>query len=115
MVKPRPCPKCKALLIESRKSQRFAKIVARILVWTVIPFAALLGNFIGVRLMNSKLGILIGPAIAFCVLMAGAFLLDPYTTEYELFECRVCVTCGYDLTGNMSGVCPECGTRVKFT
>jgi hypothetical protein len=24
----------------------------------------------------------------------------------------VCVTCGYDLTGNVSGVCPECGTAV---
>ena len=22
----------------------------------------------------------------------------------------VCVGCGYDLTGNVSGVCPECGT-----
>jgi predicted amidophosphoribosyltransferase len=24
----------------------------------------------------------------------------------------VCVTCGYDLTGNVSGTCPECGTRI---
>lgn len=24
----------------------------------------------------------------------------------------VCLRCGYDLTGNISGVCPECGTRV---
>ena len=23
----------------------------------------------------------------------------------------LCVRCGYDLTGNVSGVCPECGTR----
>jgi hypothetical protein len=23
-----------------------------------------------------------------------------------------CPTCGYDLTGNVSGVCPECGTAV---
>lgn len=23
-----------------------------------------------------------------------------------------CARCGYDLTGNVSGVCPECGTRV---
>ena len=23
-----------------------------------------------------------------------------------------CVSCGYDLTGNVSGVCPECGTPV---
>jgi hypothetical protein len=25
----------------------------------------------------------------------------------------VCRTCGYSLTGNLSGVCPECGTRVR--
>ena len=24
-----------------------------------------------------------------------------------------CVECGYDLTGNVSGVCPECGAEVK--
>jgi hypothetical protein len=24
-----------------------------------------------------------------------------------------CRNCGYDLTGNVSGVCPECGTPVK--
>jgi hypothetical protein len=23
-----------------------------------------------------------------------------------------CRNCGYDLTGNLSGACPECGTRV---
>ena len=26
---------------------------------------------------------------------------------------RHCVKCGYDLTGNVSGVCPECGEGVK--
>jgi hypothetical protein len=24
-----------------------------------------------------------------------------------------CQTCGYDLTGNQSGVCPECGALVR--
>jgi len=24
-----------------------------------------------------------------------------------------CHHCGYDLTGNISGICPECGSRVK--
>lgn len=24
-----------------------------------------------------------------------------------------CLSCGYDLTGNESGVCPECGTRAS--
>ena len=26
-----------------------------------------------------------------------------------------CATCGYDLTGNVSGICPECGTAVPRT
>ena len=25
---------------------------------------------------------------------------------------RICRNCGYNLTGNTSGVCPECGTRI---
>ena len=25
----------------------------------------------------------------------------------------LCINCGYDLTGNESGICPECGTRVE--
>ena len=25
----------------------------------------------------------------------------------------LCVKCGYDLTGNTSGVCPECGEKVE--
>jgi predicted amidophosphoribosyltransferase len=24
-----------------------------------------------------------------------------------------CQKCGYDLTGNVSGICPECGTPVE--
>jgi len=24
-----------------------------------------------------------------------------------------CRECGYDLTGNLSGVCPECGVRIQ--
>jgi len=27
----------------------------------------------------------------------------------------LCVKCGYNLTGNLSGVCPECGTKVEQT
>lgn len=27
--------------------------------------------------------------------------------------CRHCQTCGYNLTGNESGVCPECGTNIE--
>jgi hypothetical protein len=26
-----------------------------------------------------------------------------------------CLACGYDLTGNVSGTCPECGTTISQT
>ena len=28
---------------------------------------------------------------------------------------KFCFTCGYDLTANESGVCPECGTEIETT
>jgi hypothetical protein len=31
----------------------------------------------------------------------------------ELYPPGSCQNCGYDLTGNESGVCPECGTKIK--
>ena len=44
----------------------------------------------------------------------------PLVVAWTLYQCvrswraehvrRSCRTCGYDLTGNVSGVCPECGT-----
>jgi hypothetical protein len=30
-----------------------------------------------------------------------------------LYALGHCQKCGYDLTGNKSGVCPECGTKLK--
>ena len=44
----------------------------------------------------------------------GAIIVDrPKTsiTEQRLRE-GLCLKCGYDLTGNESGVCPECGTAI---
>jgi hypothetical protein len=29
------------------------------------------------------------------------------------FDEKLCVECGYDLTSNISGICPECGTAIK--
>ena len=31
----------------------------------------------------------------------------------RLIRAGLCRSCGYDLTGNTSGVCPECGTPVN--
>jgi predicted RNA-binding Zn-ribbon protein involved in translation (DUF1610 family) len=45
------------------------------------------------------------------------FLLPPlalavFLSRRRRFPEHHCQSCGYDLTGNISGVCPECGTDV---
>ena len=42
------------------------------------------------------------------VLLARAMHRDRYSRRHNL-----CLNCGYDLTGNKSGVCPECGTPTE--
>ncbi len=47
-----------------------------------------------------------------------AFLVQfLFTFRRERFEeddfIEQCENCGYDLTGNVSGICPECGTPVS--
>jgi hypothetical protein len=50
-------------------------------------------------LMYFGIGMLIGWAI--------------WRIKYRKYrECSICSTCGYDLTGNVSGICPECGTPI---
>jgi hypothetical protein len=47
------------------------------------------------------------PAI---VIAGGWLMLTPHRRNDWRRLMGRCVACGYDLTGNVSGVCPECGT-----
>lgn len=42
----------------------------------------------------------------------GVLLGLSYWTERRQRRLSVCSACGYDLTGNVSGICPECGTPI---
>jgi hypothetical protein len=47
--------------------------------------------------------------------MAAPFvMLLPFLRDLEIVECSpdYCVHCHYNLTGNVSGICPECGTPI---
>ena len=37
-------------------------------------------------------------------------LLHPVRVDKRRLRLGQCIHCGYDLAGNLSGVCPECGT-----
>jgi hypothetical protein len=55
------------------------------------------------------LGIVALPA---CVFMLSASYFRPFR-RWRRRRKNQCVHCGYDLNGNVSGVCPECGTKVE--
>jgi hypothetical protein len=55
--------------------------------------------------------IMIGsPLVAFCLMVFG-----DHKDENSSNPPGFCRACGYNLTGNVSGRCPECGTPIKGT
>ena len=52
------------------------------------------------------------PASLFALYPAIAFVRGPLR-RYRRRRHGLCVSCGYDLTGDVSGVCPECGVKVE--
>jgi hypothetical protein len=47
-------------------------------------------------------------ALFFTTCPAIAFIRSPYIRRKK----GLCIKCGYNLTGNVSGVCPECGEKI---
>jgi len=52
------------------------------------------------------------PIAATAGLIGGLVLIWPYVLRLARRRSNRCQKCGYDLRGNVSGVCPECGTTV---
>jgi hypothetical protein len=88
--------------VERRRASRFAEValagaIAATVAWSVRPGALTTqSGYIGVALN------LVGVLVAVRVLR---WLRRVERSRLMHF----CYTCGYDLTGNVSGVCPECG------
>ncbi len=51
-------------------------------------------------------------AVSMCVTSGAVFMRNRYWPIYPEGACK---GCGYDLTGNVSGVCPECGVSLLAT
>lgn len=49
------------------------------------------------------------PAFLFGILPAGS-VISSLLGRLRRHRCGLCMKCGYNLTGNTTGVCPECGT-----
>jgi len=109
------------LIIKSRKARgnerrRYAKIN---LLWnmafTVFVCAQAIFSFR--QSGNGTLGLMIMLPLLVLALACGVFGLrslrsDKYFGKLYELDPGFCGRCGYNLTGNTSGVCPECGWKL---
>lgn len=67
---------------------------------------------------NLLLLILINMSVTGTLRRAGLHvgLMGVKPNEIErVLDPNLCKKCGYNLTGNVSGICPECGSELSFT
>jgi hypothetical protein len=57
--------------------------------------------------------VLVNLVFWFAIGYAATTLLIVITCRGREYPPGYCRACGYNLTGNVSGVCPECGTKIK--
>ena len=81
-------------------------LLGGMIMWVVDP---LLGTFIQDQGTISKVHLAAESVFPIGGLIFGMFLVFRVVNKREVGP-NDCVTCGYNLTGNVSGRCPECGT-----
>lgn len=71
-------------------------------------------QFAGVSWSKSQLALAAGPSILLLLVLTAyptvTILRGPWRRHRRRKE-GLCMACGYDLTGNVSGICPECGSH----
>jgi hypothetical protein len=90
-------------VVERRRGSRFAEValasaIAATVAWIVRP-----GGF------TTERGH-VGVALGLIAMLIAVRVLRWLRRVERSRRLHFCYTCGYDLTGNVSGACPECGT-----
>ena len=102
------CPGCKNEL--RRASDWLYR--GRLLIVTVQLACLVSVSFIGMALLSICFGGLAGLYTGAWLAAEVGHFLFPYVSPYVVAE-AYCVRCGHSLTGNVSGICPECGAACK--
>lgn len=84
--------------------RRMAPLATASLIWSLIWSG---GVFLLAMVLPLRLPLLAATALTLAFAGACAVVVSRYHPDEP--DSRHCIRCGYDLTGNVSGVCPECG------
>lgn len=86
----------------------------RLLAWTF--FGTLINVVFDVAAVTGLFGGWIYPAIGVAIIAGFIYFLEVRGKRFALvapfLETPHCRVCQYNLTGNLSGICPECGTPI---
>jgi hypothetical protein len=77
------------------------------------PFKRSGGDTISLPIGAERLEIPLLPLSLLSVAAVAGLTLIPLIRRRRKLREDLCSNCGYNLTGNVSGVCPECGTKVE--
>lgn len=80
--------------------------------WTTSNGYFAMGFFRHPDISASVIGVFVAAPLWLPVLMVVVPTAFLWVRDRPLQRRGFCSNCGYDLTGNVSGVCPECGKRV---
>jgi len=109
------------LTVRSRKAKgddrrRYARLL---LLWSMgfTPIVSAQAIFSFRQSGHGTLGLIIMLPLLALVLVMGVLALrnmrkDAYFRKLYELDPGCCGRCGYDLTGNVSGVCPDCGWKL---
>ena len=69
-----------------------------------VPAVGDLPNYLFLFVLACPIGIIVSMVVGLVTFPIAVFL-----SAKDVPSVGVCVSCGYDMTGNLTGVCPECG------
>ncbi len=69
-----------------------------------VPSAGDFGNYLFLFVLACPIGIIVTMVVGLLTFPIAVLLCAK-----DVQVVGVCVSCGYDMTGNLTGVCPECG------
>ena len=78
----------------------------------VVPFLAILGAAYCLDGRKPSWRFLLFALLYSVVFIARTIYAQRHIRRAHRLEAGLCSNCGYNLAGNTSGVCPECGARV---
>ena len=100
-----------SVLPETRSGAAFLGII-------IIGLCAMIGDDIAVYASRSGHKLLLGFAVLTLWVAGLSSTAAIWLRAYRISRIPApgyCQTCGYNLTGNVSGICPECGTGIVKT